>query len=179
MNRELSGKVAIVTGVSRLEGLGAAFCRTLAEGGASVFFTYWSSYDEGMPWGKKERDPETLLKELKEYGAAAAGKMELNLADADSYARLFDEAEGAVGSPSILVNNACYSVNDTIETLTAEHLDKHYQINVRATAMLCVEYVRRWKGEYGGRIINMTSGQSKGPMTVKLPMRLLKGRLMH
>ncbi|MED2971223.1 SDR family oxidoreductase [Fictibacillus sp. B-59209] len=176
MNKELLGKAAIVTGVSRLEGMGAAFCRTLARGGASVFFTYWSNYDKGMPWGKKESDPEILLHELKQFGLTH-GMMELNLAEADSYARLFDEAERTVGAPSILVNNACYSVNDTIATFTAEHLDKHYEINVRATSMLCVEFARRWNGVSGGRIINMTSGQSKGPMAGELAYAATKGAI--
>ncbi|MDN4525523.1 SDR family oxidoreductase [Fictibacillus fluitans] len=176
MNRRLEGKTAVVTGVSRLEGMGAAFCRALAHEGASVFFTYYTPYDEEMPWGKKESDPGILLQELKDIGAAT-GMIQLDLASESSYRLLFDEAERMVGSPAILVNNACYSVNDSLDTITAAHWDKYYEINIRATAMLSAEFVRRWTGKTGGRIINITSGQSKGPMPGEWAYASTKGAI--
>ena len=47
----LKGKIAVVTGASRKVGIGAAICTALAEAGADVFFTYWTEYDQTMPWG--------------------------------------------------------------------------------------------------------------------------------
>ena len=38
-------RIALVTGTSRLKGIGAAVCKKLAEEGIDVFFTYWSRYD--------------------------------------------------------------------------------------------------------------------------------------
>jgi 3-oxoacyl-[acyl-carrier protein] reductase len=43
---DLRGRVAVVTGAGRRRGIGAAICRTLAEKGAEIFFTYWSVYDD-------------------------------------------------------------------------------------------------------------------------------------
>lgn len=172
----LRDKIAIVTGVSRLQGMGAAFCRELAKEGASVFFTYWSSYDEKMPWGRKDSEPHRLYEELMQYGTSH-GMLELDLSDPVSYAALFDEAERTLGIPSILVNNACYSLNDELASITPEHIDRHYEINIRATAMLSVEFARRFKGEKGGRIINITSGQSKGPMSGELAYATTKGAI--
>ncbi|MGG3280009.1 hypothetical protein [Paenibacillus solani] len=44
-------RIAIVTGASRLDGIGAAICTTLASKGIDVLFTYWTAYDQEMPWG--------------------------------------------------------------------------------------------------------------------------------
>jgi len=82
-----------------------------------------------------------------------------------------------LGAPSILVNNAAVSINDSFETITAEGLDAHYTVNVRATALLSAEFARRYKGGPGGRIINLTSGQSLGPMPGELSYVATKGAI--
>ena len=46
----------------------------------------------------------------------------------------------------------------------ADQLDRHYAVNTRATVLLCQEFVRRWPGERGGRIISISSGQSYSAM---------------
>jgi 3-oxoacyl-[acyl-carrier protein] reductase len=47
----LSGRVALVTGVSRRIGIGAAIARRLLADGALVFASGWTPHDEEMPWG--------------------------------------------------------------------------------------------------------------------------------
>ncbi len=45
----LRGRVAVVTGVGRRAGIGAAICRELAMRGADVFFTQqWGTYTTGV-----------------------------------------------------------------------------------------------------------------------------------
>jgi len=51
MMNQLKDRVAVITGVSRLDGIGAATCKELAEAGYDIFFTYWTAYDKEMPWG--------------------------------------------------------------------------------------------------------------------------------
>jgi 3-oxoacyl-[acyl-carrier protein] reductase len=46
VERRLEGEVAIVTGVSRMRGIGVAICRELATLGANLFLTGWPAYDE-------------------------------------------------------------------------------------------------------------------------------------
>jgi NAD(P)-dependent dehydrogenase (short-subunit alcohol dehydrogenase family) len=41
-------RIAIVTGVSRLNGIGKAICMELAKQGIDIFFTYWTQYDKEM-----------------------------------------------------------------------------------------------------------------------------------
>lgn len=168
-----SNPIAIVTGASRKIGIGAAIARALAKDGVVVFITYYRPYDERMVWGSQPTEAEELIQELRDLGGRADG-MELDLSDPTAAKQLIDQVESRLGTPTILVNNATFSLNDGIENLTAELLDQHYAVNVRGMALLCAEFVRRFRGEWG-RIINMTSGQGAGPMPDELAYAATKG----
>ena len=170
----LTNKVVLVTGASRKIGIGAAIARELAQGGADVFITYYQAYDASMPWGSNPVEAEALLVELHEISVRTAG-LELDLTNPDAPKHLFDRVEAELGPVDILVNNATHSERDGIEALTAELLDKHYALNVRAMALLCAEFARRFRKSEGGRIINMSSGQGFGPMPGELAYVATKG----
>lgn len=167
-------RVAIVTGASRRIGIGAAIARALAAQNTAVFITTYQPYDAAMPWGSRPDDPTRLLAELRACGVAA-GALEIDLSRPDAATAVFDAAEAALGPVNVLINNATHSVNDGIDALTAGMLDAHYALNVRGMALLCVEFVRRWSGESGGRIINITSGQGLGPLPGELAYAATKG----
>lgn len=166
MTNSLRGRVAVVTGAGRHRGIGTAICRALAEKRTDVFFTHW---------GNGENEPGTLLEELRGAGVRAEA-MELDLSLPDSPEQLLDAVAERLGPPSILVNNAAHSVRDGYETLDAATLDAHYAVNLRATALLSVVFARRLEGE-SGRIINLTSGQSLGPMLGELAYAATKGAI--
>ncbi len=170
----LRGHVALVTGVGRKRGIGSAVCRALAARGADVVFSYWRAYDREMPWASEEVEPRSLLGELRAAGVRAEG-VEVDLSLPDCARRLLDGAEESLGRPSVLVNVAAYSSHDGFEELDAEMLDAHYAVNVRAMALLSVEFARRYPGGSGGRIINFSSGQSLGPMPGELAYVATKG----
>ncbi len=169
----LTGKTAVITGVSRKIGIGTAVARALAEVGCNIFTTYYRPYDATMPWGSQADEAESVIAELRQMGVKAAG-LELDLSDPAAPAALFDAAEAALGPVAILVNNATYSVNDGVAGLTAVHIDHHYAVNVRGMMLLCAEFVRHFQGEWG-RIINLTSGQGAGPMPDELAYAATKG----
>jgi 3-oxoacyl-[acyl-carrier protein] reductase len=170
----LSGRIAVVTGASRRRGIGAAICRALAAAGADVCFTHWQAYDQRMPWGADVDGPHRLREELASLGVRAAA-VAVDLSDPGSAAWLFDEVERRLGPPSILVNNATHSTRDGYERLDAATLDAHYAVNMRGALLLSVEFARRWPGGPGGRIVNLTSGQSLGPMPDELAYAATKG----
>jgi 3-oxoacyl-[acyl-carrier protein] reductase len=170
----LRGRVALVTGVGRRRGIGVAICRALAGSGADVFITFWNAYDREIY--DVDREPEALVEDLRGIGVRAEG-MELDLSLPDSPEKLLDAVSGRLGPPSILVNNAAYSTRDGFENLDAETLDAHYAVNLRATALLSVAFARRYPGGPGGRIINLTSGQSLGPMPGELAYAATKGAI--
>lgn len=168
--------VALVTGASRNAGIGAAIARQMARAGIEVFVTYFRPYDQETGLAGDMQEPQTLIEELRSCGVRADG-LELDLAAPDAALRLFDVAEASLGTITILVNNAAYSMRDGIEHLTAEQIDRHYAVNMRAMMLLCREFVCRYKraGAHAGRIINMTSGQGVGPMPGELAYVATKG----
>lgn len=168
-----NSRIALVTGASRSIGIGAAVCRALAAAGLDVAFTHWSPYDATMPWGKDADAVAALLDELRGAGVRALA-LEADLTQPDSAAKILDAAQAELGAVSILVNNATYSTNGDYTELDAAQLDAHYAVNMRGTFLLSVEFARRFKGEHG-RIINLTSGQSVGPMSGELAYAATKG----
>jgi 3-oxoacyl-[acyl-carrier protein] reductase len=170
--------VALITGASRKAGIGAAIARELARAGADIFITYYRPYDHDVGLASDLDDPQSLLVELRDMGRRANG-LELDLSDARAPRSLFDDVEAALGPVTILVNNAAHSVRDDIENLNADHLDKHYAINVRAMVLLCAEFVGRYKQNMSpkryGRIINLSSGQGLNPMPGELAYAATKG----
>ncbi|MFY4777015.1 SDR family oxidoreductase [Metabacillus sp. RGM 3146] len=173
----LIGKSAIVTGATRLQGIGAAVCRELAAEGADIFFTYWPDYDKKMPWKMRENEPQVLEDELRLLGVRVYS-MEIDLSESNSWTKIIDEAVNQLGRADILINNASYSSHTDYLTMTEEELDRHYMVNVKAAAMLSLAFARKFDNDRkGGRIINLTSGQSLGPMPGEIAYAATKGAL--
>lgn len=108
---QLHGKIAIVTGASRREGIGAAICLELAKSGADIFFTHLRPYDQKMDYYIPEIDfPKELERQIKEMGRRV-GSMELDISKPEAPSILLNEVEAQLGLPAILVNNATYSVD--------------------------------------------------------------------
>jgi 3-oxoacyl-[acyl-carrier protein] reductase len=182
---DLRGRVAVVTGASRRVGIGAAVCRELAGAGADVFFTHWVGYDRAMDYADPD-GPEALLAELRGLGVRAEAAP-VDLADPAAPDALLAEVERRLGLPTILVNNAAHSTRDGWRALDAATLDAHYAVNLRATALLSVGLARRLadrpdgnrvphtEGTRRGRIVNLTSGQGRGPMPGELAYAASKG----
>jgi 3-oxoacyl-[acyl-carrier protein] reductase len=174
MGKPLSGKVALITGATRRAGLGAATAHALARAGADIGLGYFRPYDRQQPWGVQDWEPKELLTQLRALGVRAVG-FEVDLSHADGPKDLVALVQEALGPIRILVNNAAYSTVVPIEQLTAEALDQHYAVNLRATALLCAEFVRRYPPGIGGRIINLTSGQGMVPISTELAYAATKG----
>jgi len=170
----LSRKIAIVTGVSRLKGIGRGICCELASKGFDIFFTYWLPYDEQMPWGGSQDEPEAILKEILGFGVRGE-KIELDLSSKKAAEILFNTVKDKLGNPLILVNNATYSTETTIDSLTESELDKHYAVNLKATTLLSLEFVKQFAFNKNGRIINLSSGQSLGQMPNEIAYAITKG----
>ncbi|WP_129707732.1 SDR family oxidoreductase [Priestia megaterium] len=174
--KRLINKIAIVTGASRAKGIGTEICRELAREGADVFFTHWSKYDRSMTYFNEDDSnwSKHLMEEIRSLGVRCES-MELDLSQPDASRKLLDAAQNQLGSPSILVNNATHSVDVDFRSIDADILDAHYNVNVRGTCLLTVEFARQIEGKHGGRIINMVSGQDKSPEPGNLAYVATKG----
>ena len=170
----LAGRVAVVTGVTRQAGLGAAIARALIDAGASVFTTHFADYDRRQAWGVGPDEPEEILRTL----APRAHGISLDLSAPSAAVELFDRAIERFGAVDILVNNACHSEAGGIDQVSAAQLDRHFAVNVRAAVLLCAEYLRRRRQPRGGgRIVNVTSGQGHSPMPGELAYAVTKAGL--
>lgn len=175
-NVDLTGRVALVTGASRLNGIGAAVCRGLAKSGADVAFTHWTVYDR-QEYGTSEDEPEILRRELLSHGGRVES-IEIDLSEPDAAERLLDDVNDRLETVGILINNAAFCELEGYERLTASVLDQHYAVNLRTTMLLSSEVAKRFPcGRHGGRIINMTSGQGVGAMPDQLSYAATKGAI--
>jgi 3-oxoacyl-[acyl-carrier protein] reductase len=172
----MSNRIAIITGVSRLKGIGRAICCELAKMSIDIFFTYWKEYDNQMPWKVEANEPELIQHEIRSLGVNCEN-IELDLTIENSIDILFDMVMSKLGNPSILINNATYSTQTDIENFTSRELDKHYEINLKATTMLTIEFIRRFKTLKDGRIVNLSSGQSLGQMSNEIAYAITKGAI--
>jgi len=152
----LSGRTAIVTGVSRRIGIGYAIVRRLRELGATVVAAGWTPHDEAQPWGPDPVDFETI---------------ELDLARPDAPAQLVGAAPGA----SVLVVNHARSGRGRLGELSAEELDGYWAVNVRSALLLVQEFAAGCEGD--GSVVLMTSGAHLAPMAREVGYAVTKGAL--
>ncbi|RDI43157.1 SDR family oxidoreductase [Falsibacillus pallidus] len=167
-------QMAIVTGATRMVGIGAAICLALADKGFDILYTYWPSYDRIHHDEYSQNEHEKLLELLLEKGVKAEG-IEIDLSCRDAYKDIMDRANQFESKLCVLVNNAAYSTRSNYEELDAEELDRHYFVNIRNTALLSSEFCKNISFGVRGKIINMTSGQSLGAMPGELAYAASKG----
>lgn len=174
----LSGRVALVTGVSRRLGIGFAIARRLASLGAGVFVHSFTSYNAGQPWGADPAGMPALLAELRALGRRVE-HIEADLLDPAAPELIMKAAVQAFGHLDILVLNHAYSTMGGLEELTAEEIDRHMQINVRGSLLLIKAFSAQHDGRPGGRVILLTSGQHLHPMPGELAYIASKGALQQ
>jgi 3-oxoacyl-[acyl-carrier protein] reductase len=143
MAKKLEGKVAVVTGASK--GIGASIATHLAAEGASVVVNY-SSSKEGA---------DRVVSEIKSAGGKAVA-VQANVAKPADITRLFAETKKAFGKLDIVVNNAGIYEFSPLESVTAEHFHKLFDLNVLGLILTSQEAAKHF-GPEGGSIINISS----------------------
>ena len=159
----LKGRVALITGVSRKNGIGFGIAKRLASMGADLFLHSFSPYDRQFSSYGEMGNPESLVNELRDYGARIE-HLEADFFDPKSPAKVMNTAVEKLDHVDILVLNHTHDTLKTLEELTVEEIDRHLAVNVRAALLLIQEYNKQHDDRPGGRIILLTSGQHLGPM---------------
>ena len=166
---DLTGRVALVTGVSRSVGIGATVAARLQNNGATVFATGWPSHDAEMPWGSEDLDlPFPVARhDLEQPGTPEA---------------LVDEVVELNGRIDILVAVHARSSAQSLDRLTVEELDRTWAANVRSVLLLAKRFAERHDPPDRadppiGRMLWFTSGQHLGPMSGELAYAVSKGAL--
>jgi 3-oxoacyl-[acyl-carrier protein] reductase len=163
--------VALVTGVGRTVSIGAAIASQLAGSGWDIAFTYWTAYDERMPWGVESGAAPAVTETLTAAGAATAA-ISADLSGPDAPAQVFDAAEQQLGPVTALIMCHCESVDSGLLDTSVDSFDRHFAVNTRATWLLIREFGLRFRATPGtGRIIFLTSDHTVG----NLPYGASKG----
>ena len=165
--------IALITGASRLKSIGAAVARQLAFDGYDIALSYWSGYDERMPWGNEPRDVSSIVEPVRASGRRCIA-IEADLGVAQTPAELFDAVERDLGAVDAIVLSHCESVDSGILDTSVESFDLHFAVNARANWLMMREFALRYRGAIGrGRIVALTSdhvvhnmayGASKGAL---------------
>jgi 3-oxoacyl-[acyl-carrier protein] reductase len=143
MTKKLENRVAVVTGASK--GIGAEIARHLAAAGAAVVVNYSSD----------KTGADRVVDDVKKAGGKAVA-VKANLAKEADVVNLFAEAKKAFGRIDVLVNNAGVYEFAPIESITAEHFHKQYDLNVLGLLLSTREAVKQF-GPNGGSIVNISS----------------------
>lgn len=173
----LAGRVALVTGVSRVRGLGATLARRLLADGASVYATGFASHDDEMPWGRDQGGSAAVVTAL-DPGDGRLVFREADLADPSVPDQLCADAVSAFGGLDIVVANAARSSQQGFREVTSEELDLCWQVNARASLLLARGLsTHRTDRPWGGRVVLFTSGQHIGPMPDEIAYAVTKGAI--
>lgn len=146
--KDLTGKVAIVTGSSK--GIGAGIALRLATHGAQVVVNY----------SRSAEDANVIVNKIIAAGGQAAA-CKADISKPEEIAPLINYAINTFGRLDILVNNAGIYKGDSLDTLTAESIDEHFNINVRGLLLTTQAAARVMPA--GGVIVNISSGLAQSP----------------
>lgn len=176
----LFGRAALVTGVSRRVGIGAAITRRLLADGASVLASGWPRYDLeiGGP-DTSEAGSLMLIKELD----PADGRLHYlaeDLADVEAPRRLVDKMVELFGAIDIVVANHARGSVEPLDRVTVAELDRCWAVNARATLLLAQAFAIAHDAlKPGGRLILLTSGQHLRPMPGEIAYAVSKGAVQQ
>lgn len=132
-------KVSIVTGAG--QGIGEAIALKLAQQGFAVLAV-------------DLRDSSAIAAKITQQGGIAIG-IDADIAEGDSFIRIFDQAEQNFGGADVLVNNAGIMIRKPLADLTDDDFDRQISVNLKGTFNGLREAARRLRS--GGRIISISS----------------------
>lgn len=141
-NKNLSGKVALVTGGSR--GIGAAIAKRLAADGAAVAITYTSAQPKA----------DEVVRAIESAGGRALA-IRADSGDANAVKSAVAETVRTLGRLDVLVNNAGIAKMAPLDQFSLDDFDRLVAVNVRGVFVATQEAARHMTE--GGRIITIGS----------------------
>ncbi len=144
---ELDGQVAVVTGAGT--GIGVSVARRLAERGASLIVSAFSSFDGA----------ESLASSINESGGHAVA-IKSDFRKAANAAEVVDAALDTFGGLDIVVNNAGYTLGKKFVDCDEDDWDDLLNINLQSMFVTCSAAAPHLIARNYGRIINLSSVHS-------------------
>jgi 3-oxoacyl-[acyl-carrier protein] reductase len=148
MDLGLKGKAAIVTGGT--SGIGLSIARRLLEEGAKVFIT--------------GRDQDKLKQSIDDLsGAGSVSGASASVEKPVDAARVVEEAASWAGRLDIVVSNAGTHLRGSLDEVTAEQVDRHFQAKVLGAWELARNAVPHMRRQGAGRFIVIIGQAGKVP----------------
>ena len=144
MSKKLKGKVALITGGT--EGIGLATAKLFVKEGAYVFIT-----------GRRQKELDEAVKAIASHVSGVQGDV-ANAADLD---RLFGTVAKTKGQIDIVLANAGVGEFVPFESVTEEHFDELFNVNVRGT-LFTVQKALPLLKDGGSIILNGSVASVKG-----------------
>jgi 3-oxoacyl-[acyl-carrier protein] reductase len=171
---EPTSRAAVVTGVSRGQGIGFAIAQRLLAAGLSVLIHSVAPHDGDQPWALAAGGLSAVIDELSDPGDRL-DHIEADFAAPHAPRRVIDHAVDRFGGVDVLVVNHTMSAMGRLDEVTAEGLDLAWAVNARATVLLVQAFAEHNDDRPDGRVLLFTSGQHLGPMADELPYAISKG----
>jgi NAD(P)-dependent dehydrogenase (short-subunit alcohol dehydrogenase family) len=159
----MTGRVALVTGCGKPDGMGQAIARRLAAQGVAVVVTDLQA--TGVPNRQQENRSagwggvEALVADITAAGGTAAFALGDVAVEADAQ-RLVDEAVERYGRLDVLVNNAAAPQGPDradVADVPIEVFDRVVAVNLRGPWLMCRAAVPVMRAQRAGRIVNISS----------------------
>ena len=144
MSKKLKGKIALITGGT--EGIGLATAKLFVKEGAYVFIT-----------GRRQKELDEAVKAIASHVSGVQGDV-ANAADLD---RLFGTVAKTKGQIDIVFANAGVGEFVPFESVTEEHFDELFNVNVRGT-LFTVQKALPLLKDGGSIILNGSVASVKG-----------------
>jgi len=144
---KLKDKTAVVTGASK--GIGAEIARALAAEGAAVVVNYNSD----------RAGAEKVAAAIVAAGGRAVA-VQADVSKPDDIRSLFERTQREFGAIDVLINNAGVYEFSQVETITRQHFDHQFGVNVLGLLLTTQEALKHFKAD-GGSIVNISSTVSR------------------
>lgn len=158
----LAGQTVLVTGGAG--NIGAAISRAFAAQGARVAIHHLAqdpAEPDQVEWAHITPKAGAATRLADELGNGSFA-VSADLAQPDQAHRLVHTVAERAGALNVLVNNAAHCESpDTVESLTAHSLQRHYQVNAIAPALLTAEAARIRHGDDPLSVVNITTDAAR------------------
>lgn len=139
---ELKNKTVFITGSTR--GIGLGIAKEFAKAGANIILN-----------GRGEINAE-LIAEIEGFGVKCAA-VSGDISSFESAQKMIAEAEAALGSVDVLVNNAGITKDKLMLRMTPEEFDAVISVNLNGTFNMTQVVMKKMLKQRSGAIINLAS----------------------